>query len=182
MTQQQLTQHLMPSIRRNLSSVTVFILSLMEKSAGSKTKLGNQFDCMCFKMAIVNGHQIIIWQISYVLTAGLYQVPNWRQRVLWKCWLCNMQNLVDIASHSCCTNKTVHSRSICVNMIVVLYTFTRLHMTTRTLCGVNVLIGDYTCCLACCPHVNFNAMYLEGSAILESTCSSVYGGFSTAVL
>jgi len=36
MTQQQLTQHLMPSIRQNLSSVTVFILSLTKKSAGSK--------------------------------------------------------------------------------------------------------------------------------------------------
>jgi len=45
------------------------------------------------KMAIVNGHQtrewVRIWQISYALTAGLYQVPSSGRRVLlWKCWLC----------------------------------------------------------------------------------------------
>jgi len=48
MTHQRFTQCLMPSLRRNLSAVAASVMTLTERSAGSKTKVAKQFNNFFF--------------------------------------------------------------------------------------------------------------------------------------
>ena len=49
MTRQRYSHHLMPSFRRNLSAVATSVMTLTERSAGSKTKVGKQFASKCLQ-------------------------------------------------------------------------------------------------------------------------------------